>query len=543
LSELAADVIVVGGGPSAVHAAAKAVQLGLGVVLVHPAIEDTSLEESVPPKPFSELRRSDESQARYFLGDDLRERLREPVKVGSQLTPPRQYVLRDADRHLPIDSTSFRPLQTLALGGLGAAWGGGTHTYEDFELAEAGIPAPALQRHYEDVAREIGISGAKKDDTAAHLLAVEAVQPPLELDSNGATIFSAYGRKREALHARGFRLGRPPVAILTEALSADGLERHPNPMFDMDFYTNYGRSIYRPAYTLSTLERCGNFRQIKNALAVNFDESQGRVDLTYLDLATGRRSVVSASRLILAAGALNSARLVLRSRGLYGVRVPLLSNAYQYIATVNRHMFGRPAADRRHSSSQLVGTLTLENGDRLLAAFFSYRSLLLYRLVKEMPTHPRLGLLAARLLQTSFTIVGLHHPERFSAGKWLALRRVDSETDTLTGQYEPTADEQRAVAENISRMKACLWTLGCMPLSVIDPAPGASIHYAGTLAANQPSDNPAGTSPDGRLNLSRSVYVADSSPWTFLPAKGLTLTLMANARRVAEAACAQLNGA
>jgi hypothetical protein len=82
-----------------------------------------------------------------------------------------------------------------------------------------------------------------------------------------------------------------------------------------------------------------------------------------------------------------------------------------------------------------------------------------------------------------------------------------------------------------------------MPLSVIDPAPGASIHYAGTLAANQPSDNPAGTSPDGRLNLSRSVYVADSSPWTFLPAKGLTLTLMANARRVAEAACAQLNGA
>jgi hypothetical protein len=29
------------------------------------------------------------------------------------------------------------------------------------------------------------------------------------------------------------------------------------------------------------------------------------------------------------------------------------------------------------------------------------------------------------------------------------------------------------------------------------------------------------------------VFVADASTWRFLPAKGLTLTLMANARRIA----------
>jgi len=36
------------------------------------------------------------------------------------------------------------------------------------------------------------------------------------------------------------------------------------------------------------------------------------------------------------------------------------------------------------------------------------------------------------------------------------------------------------------------------------------------------------------LRGTRCVHVADASPWRYLPAKGLTLTLMAGARRVGE---------
>ncbi len=42
--------------------------------------------------------------------------------------------------------------------------------------------------------------------------------------------------------------------------------------------------------------------------------------------------------------------------------------------------------------------------------------------------------------------------------------------------------------------------------------------------------------PDGRLHGTANVWVADGSGFRFLPAKGVTLTLMANAHRVAEAA-------
>jgi choline dehydrogenase-like flavoprotein len=74
--------------------------------------------------------------------------------------------------------------------------------------------------------------------------------------------------------------------------------------------------------------------------------------------------------------------------------------------------------------------------------------------------------------------------------------------------------------------------LRCIPLGVKRPIHGASIHYGGTLPYSE-EDRPYTTMPDGRLRHAPNVYVADGASWRFMPAKGLTLTLMANARRVA----------
>jgi hypothetical protein len=540
LTDRVADVIVIGGGPSGAHAAAKAVQLGLEVVLVDPAVHEPALENLVPAEPFSTLRRTDAKQASYFLGPNLAQDLEAPIATGAQLTPPRKYILEGIEQHLPFQSESFHPLQTLALGGLGAAWGAGAYAFEPFELLEAGMPPDAMRRHYDDVAREIGISGAKEDDTAEQLLRFGPIQPPLPLDSNSEKIFSTYTRKRAELNRRGFRLGRPAHAILTQPLTNDGMERHANPLFDMDFYTNAGRSVYRPVYTLSVLAKRHNFRHVKNTLATTFWERDDRVDVECLDLQSGRQYVHAGRRLIIAAGALNTARLVLRSKKMFDVRVPLLCNAYHYIAAINLNMLGRPAADQRHSYAQLVGTLTGDDRDSVVMSFFSYRSLLLYRLVKEMPTHTSLGLLAARLLLTAFTIIGLHHPERFSPDKWLSLKQGVDGKDVLVGGYSSSAAEKNVIGRNVARAISCLRTLGCLPINTLDPQAGASIHYAGTLPTSKSVDDPLGTSSDGKLNLTSRVYIADSAPWQFLPAKGLTLTLMANARRISEEACAGL---
>ncbi|MGQ0704407.1 MAG: GMC oxidoreductase [Gemmatimonadales bacterium] len=76
--------------------------------------------------------------------------------------------------------------------------------------------------------------------------------------------------------------------------------------------------------------------------------------------------------------------------------------------------------------------------------------------------------------------------------------------------------------------------LGCRPLRCIDPGAGSSVHYAGTLPfSDRPL--PLAVSPSGQLWGSRAVYVVDAAPFRYLPAKGPTLTIMANAHRVASA--------
>jgi hypothetical protein len=338
----------------------------------------------------------------------------------------------------------------------------------------------------------------------------------------------------------GFRLGRAPVA----ALSIDGAipdgTRRANPYFDMDFYSDSRRSVYRPKYTIESLNANSRFTYLSGALVERFSEDEDGV-VVFFRTERGTASV-RGRKLLLAANAINSARIALRSFGMIGVRIPILSNPYHYIPCVNLAMLGRKAQERRHSLAQLFGIYAAPHraGERVTAAIYSYRSLLIYKLVKEMPLPAFLGTLAARALLTSFTIAGVHHPDRPSARKSLWLDR-DGERYVMRAEYSLGDEEQRLVAADLQGVKRFLRALRCVPLMTISPGYGSSIHYAGTLPANE--EAPLRTEPSGRIRGTKHVYAADSSGWTYLPAKGLTFTIMANARRVASHACEQLRAA
>lgn len=61
------DILILGSGPSGVQAAKEAVQHGVRVGLVDVGHEDLRYAAITPDRPFSELRRSDHDQQRYFL--------------------------------------------------------------------------------------------------------------------------------------------------------------------------------------------------------------------------------------------------------------------------------------------------------------------------------------------------------------------------------------------------------------------------------------------------------------------------------------------
>ena len=98
-------------------------------------------------------------------------------------------------------------------------------------------------------------------------------------------------------------------------------------------------------------------------------------------------------------------------------------------------MFGRAADVRRHGMAQLTAMLRTGEGTRLLQAqVFSYRSLLTFKLMKEVPLGYRSGLHALRLLMSSFAILGLHHEDRPTPAKRLLLRRGSANERARSGR-------------------------------------------------------------------------------------------------------------
>jgi choline dehydrogenase-like flavoprotein len=520
------DVVIVGSGPGGVNAAAALVAAGRRVLLLDYGNEDRRYAGLVPHRPFSEIRRTDPAQHRYFLGDRFEGIPFAGVRVGAQLTPPRGYVLTEAPARIPVSADGFAVSMSLARGGLGAAWSAGVFPFDDAELRAMGLGLDDMRPHYDAVAERIGVAG-ERDDLEPFFPSSPSMMPPLEIDTNGDVVLERYRRRRERFNAAGFWLGRPRVAACTVRHRGRG----PHAYLDLCYWADMDRSVYRPQWTLEELQNAPGFIYANGRFVHGFEEHGDVVRVRATRIDDGVEETHEGRALVVAAGTLGSTWLVLRSLGRYDTPVPLLCNPYAYVPTLNLGMIGRAPRDRRYSLGQL--TAIVRDGDRIIQAqMFSYRSLLTFKLMKELPLAYRESLRLLRLLVPCFAILGIHHEDRPSPGKFCVLRRGErGEADRLEIQYRPNADEERLNAADERRMVGFFRRLGCVPLKTIRPGHGSSLHYAGTFPIT-PEARDLTCDLDGRLRGTRAVHIADGSIFPWIPPKGLTFNLMANADRV-----------
>jgi len=521
-----ADVLVVGSGPGAVNAAARLVEAGRRVVMLDYGNVDRHYAPLIPHKPFAEIRRTETEQHRWFLGDHFEGIPFGAVRVGAQLTPPRMHILADAVDRIPVSADGFAVSMSLARGGLGAGWSAGVFPFADDELAAMSLGLADFQSHYDAVAERIGVAG-DHDDLAPFFPESPSMMPALDLDKNGEVVLARYRGKREAMNAAGFFLGRPRVAACTRRHR----DRGPHAYLDLCYWADMDRSVYRPQWTLDELLAAPNFTYAGRHFVERFEESDAgvRVRTTHVD--TGAEETHDARALVLAAGTIGSAWLVLRSLGRYDVPVPMLCNAYAYVPTFNLGMLGRAQPERRYSLGQLTA-IVRRPGRIVQAQLFSYRSLLTFKLMKELPLGYRDALRLLRLLVPHFAILGIHHEDRPTRDKHCVLRRRErGGRDRLEIVYRPSDAETAQQREDERAVLRFFRRLGCLPLRTIRPGHGASLHYAGTFPITaEPRELTCDR--DGRLRGTRAVYLADGSIFPWIPPKGLTFTLMANADRV-----------
>ncbi|ANL36389.1 MULTISPECIES: FAD-dependent oxidoreductase [Rhizobium] len=491
-----ADFIIVGSGPAGVSAAFPLIAAGRRVLMLD-AGNDAGWE--------------DESRTARVLGSNL-ESLRADDGSSPKLqTPVARGILERFRRESGIIGDGFTPVASLVRGGLSNIWGAQISYLDAGDVAGWPIDIELLQRSYERVSQRIGIS------TNADLIAGANSGSVLPL---GATAAHILRRHEIAKPADGsFRLFPAVNAILSKA-------RPGRAACDLRGDCLYGcpsGAIYNSRQDLLALQKSPHFRLLDNMRAISLKSNVGWT------IGTADGSSFSAPRIILAAGVLGTAALLADLLPIGGEGLRLLNSPTLAIPLLSPARLLR-SATATHSLAQLG--LSLRYGERaseyVTGAIYEVGSLPAQSFVNRMPLGRKAGRAAFETIAGSLLVATIYYPgdqsrsyiHREAAGKGMTVR----------GGFADGFDTR---AKDLKRRLRREWKrLGLVPLPGASLAePGIDAHFAGTLPMG--AAGPFGTSADGELNLHPGLHVVDGSVLPDLSSKYITMTIMANADRIA----------
>jgi hypothetical protein len=523
------DYIVIGSGCTGAMAAETLCASGKKVLMIDTGIEGNT--NSNIGGNFIEKRYNDAAQTNFFLGDHY-ECLNESTHPNiPQQTPQRKFMSDFTDKLIPVISKNFFPVESLAMGGLGNGWGLGSYVFSKAELKKCSLPVHEMAGAYQTIAKRIGISGATDDDATPfchnnHF----PVQSPIQLNASAESFYNRYRKHSNNFRSKGLSMGRPSLALLTEAMN----NREPYTYNDLDFYANEGNSAYRPYITIEKLIQEGKLLYNKGWLAVAFTEENDITTVECLHIDTLERKRFHARKMILCTGTLGTARIVMRSMP-GGERLPVLCNAYTYMPMCYLPFTGKKNTGQFSGLAQLsmFYDITKNHSHVAMSSIYNYRSLLNFRILKQMPLNHRDGMKFLKLLTPSLFIAGIFHPADYQAQNYIQLNPSQSPTgDSLSAQYTYAGKEKETIDQTEKTFASAFLKLRCLVLKKMQTPTGGSIHYAGSLPFSK-TPKPFHISPEGKLYGTDNVYVGDGSGFTYLPGKGLTLSLMAYAHLTA----------
>lgn len=528
------DYIVVGSGCSGAIAAQTLVKAGKQVAMLDVGEANPEYESLVPDKDYLSLRTTDSNQHYYLIGKNAEGIAMSDAGKGAQVTPGRGHMLRRTEEFIPVSSDTFSPLESLGYGGLGIGWGLQCWEFSRKEIAEVGMDVARMVRAYQTIADRIGVSGTNDAGAPYTLGELKKYHASPRTDRNMRRIYALYQKHKPRFDRAGVVMGRTPLALITE--SKHGRRAHA--YRDMDFYDDNGSSAWRPWVTVNELRKKPNFTYIPGFLALSFRDTKDGAVVKGLDVTSKKPVSYACKKLVLATGALGSARIALRSlapRARH--KIPFLCNPYTYVPCMQPAFFGKGTEPGKIGFGQISAFLTeeKERQDTSILTLYSYQSLMLFRVIQQVPLNYRDARTMMRYLSPGLIVAGIQHSDRQTPYKYLRLveNPKNATGDELEAFYEQGREELADQKRREDVYIKALRKVGLYAVKRMNPGNGSSIHYAGTLPFSA-AEKPLSLSPSGRMHHTQNVYVADSSGFTFLPARGLTFSILANAHIVAE---------
>lgn len=365
-------------------------------------------------------------------------------------------------------------IQTLAKGGLSEFWHGISDFLTGEELRVTGLPEDEIQAGYLQVSKRVNLG----------------LKP--QLDNHG------------------------------KLLLKHGVGR------------TYRLSVTYPYHTSSVVEKLKkrkNFKYIPLFVVQSVTEEKAYVEIEGVSTEnTAKKMRVQAKYVILAAGSINTTRILLRSKRLFNYKTSFLTKVHSMVVCLHpRVMFADKQSTLLNPGQVALNTVPKEGKLGTFVQIYRLNPFMIDKAAEFVPLPKLIASWILSLFKDFLVIADLRFPCFESDEKYCKLVKTVNGGDVLEVRFKQTQSELEFCKEETSRASRTLLSIGLIPLKVVsDPV---TSHYGGGVPFEDKFSK-LWASTEGLVNNTKRIYVGDSASWRALPGKPLALTIMANASRV-----------
>ncbi len=442
--------------------------------------------------------------------------------------------------YIYANTRSFAPTRTLAggrvayptfaKGGFSNIWGAAVLPPADCDMADWPVSHQEMEPYFRKVAQLLPICGG--EGTLADVF------PPYrdnlgELDAGpqGEALLEDLKKAEAPLRKRQMLYGRARLAVHTTPAADDVLE-----CIDCGhcFAGCVRGSIFSTLPALAELKRTGV--EYRDGIYVDrIAESDGKPTIYALDTRSNTRQKFSFDAIFLAAGPINTTRILLKSRELYD-RPVLLKESQKFVLPMLR-LRGAPTAIEQPSVT--LGSTFIEAKVASQPEHWLHLQVVpMNRMIIETAgligaLHPVGRQLWKPLLRRMMAAwCGMHSD--YSSHVELRLRPGENEGDCLEIDLKPSAIARagaRQAARDLFRLGLSFQTLFCYWMIKFSN-PGSGTHCGASFPMRRHPQDLLDTDAYGRPFGWSHIFAVDSSVLPSIPGTTLGFSVMANATRI-----------
>ena len=510
--------LIVGSGPAAAAAIlALADDLSQQITVV-------DIGEQLDDDAGAALTRLSQAQPAEWAAADRSLITAQPAAIaGSALPEKRAYgsdhMFRDLGQQsgIAVPAKGNTAAVSGAVGGFSNVWGAQIMPFSRSTFERWPFGWDAIEPHYRAVLREVPLAG-DPDDYAEDFPLLDARAPLPPLAARTRAVLARYDRHRARIRAHQAIVGRARLAFVAKDCVRCGLCMTGCPY----------SLIYSARQTIERFVASGRVKYLDKILVTEVSQpSGGPPSVRGRDLATGRETVLSADRVHLGAGGMGTTRIVMNSLAAPPRELVLQESVQFLVPFVSRRSTGDPRQQDDFTLNQFNILLKFDDESYTTSQVhcYPYNPAVDAALPGWFP--PGLaGGVFGRVTAGLGYLPSWRSPQlRLTFGP-----RRDLELPEAT--LRVAADRHPAMLRSVLRRLVALGpSLDLYPVlpMVRMSGPGKSYHFGSTFAHGSGSDLL------GRVSDWRNIHLLDGAVLPSVPSTTFTLTVMANAHRIASA--------